>query len=364
MTVGARIPQGAERVRPQRGPAGPDPLLQLFLMRLRALAREPAAVFWVFAFPLLISIALGLAFRNRALDELAVAVADGPEADALAARLDRVDGLTARRATAAEAQDALRRGRVALAVVPGPEPELLVDPTQPDGRTARLLVLDSIERMRGREDRVRVNETRITAPGSRYIDFLIPGLLGMGLMSSGVWGLGWAIVQMRTGRLLKRLVASPMRRSHFLLSFVGARVVLGVAEVAFFLVFARLLFDVRVFGSVATLFAFGLLGAMSFGGVSLLIASRAQTNETAAGLMNAVTMPMMVLSGVFFSASHFPAWMQPLIRVLPLTALNDGLRAIMIDGAAPAAVATEAAILVGWGGAAFAVALRIFRWST
>jgi ABC-2 type transport system permease protein len=356
---------GGENAPPEAGAMERSPMWQLFMMRVRSLLREPSALFWTFVFPLLTSVALGIAFRNRTLDELAVAVADGPDAAAVAARLDAADGLRAEVAALAEARDRLRRGRVALVVVPGADPahpELILDPTQADGRTARLMALDALERAAGREDRLASRTAEVTEPGSRYIDFLIPGLLGMNLMMGGVWGLGWAIVQMRTGKLLKRLGATPMRRSHFLLSFMLSRNVLAIGEIAFFLLYARLLFGVRVFGSVAGLVAFGLYGALCFSGLSLLVSCRAQNSETASGLMNLITMPMMVLSGVFFPASFFPEWMLPVLKALPLTALNDGMRAIMVDGSSIFSLGPQLLVLAAWGAVPFAVALRIFRW--
>lgn len=339
------------------------PLFELIVFRIKALYREPSALFWVFVFPLLTSVALGIAFRNRDLAELQVAVADGPDAEQIAKALDEVKGIATERVPLAEAKEHLRRGRVALVLVPGDSPEVFIDPTQPDGRTAKLMVLDGLERLRGRQDVVHATESTITAPGSRYIDFLIPGLLGFGLMSSGIWGVGWALVQMRTGKLLKRLVGTPMRRSHLFLSFMLSRLLMTVIEIAFFIAYARLLFDVRVFGSVPALFFFGLLGSVSFGGLAILVASRARNSETASGLMNLATMPMLVLSGVFFSATNFPAWLQPAIKLLPLTALNDGLRALMIDGTSIFALIPQIAVLAGWGLVSFVIALRVFRWN-
>ena len=200
-------------------------------------------------------------------------------------------------------------------------------------------------------------------PGTRYIDFLVPGLLGFGLMSSSIWGLGWVVVQMRMGKLLRRLAATPMRRLDFLLAFAAGRLLLALLEVLFFLGFARLIFDVRVAGNPVTFVLWALAGALCFAGLSALVASRAQNSETASGLMNLVTLPMTVLSGVFFSASHFPGWLQPALRALPLTALIDGLRAISIDGAGVAALLLPGLVLLGWGVGGFALALRLFRWT-
>lgn len=338
------------------------PLWQLVLFRTRGFLREPSAVFWVFIFPMLISLALGVAFRNRALPELAVAVVDGPDADTLAPALESVDGLTAKRMSEPEARDALRRGRVALVLLPGPPPEMITDPMQADGRTARLMVADALERRNGREDRLVIRSQQVTAPGSRYIDFLIPGLLGFAMMSSSLWGIGFALVDLRTGKLLKRMVATPMNRGHFLLSFMIGRTMLALAEILFFVIFARVLFDVRMFGSTLAFVAMGLYGTASFGGLSLLVCSRAGNTQTASGLMNLVTMPMTVFSGVFFSSGNFPDWLQPVIKLLPLTALNDALRAIMLDGASLLALWPQVLVLGVWGFIPFVIALRYFKW--
>ncbi len=340
-----------------------NPLWQLFLMRLRTFSREPSATFWVFGFPLLMSIVLALAFRNQAGTRLFVAVADGPERASVVAALAASDGLGATAMPLEEARESLRRGKVALVVVPDSPPRLLLDPTQPDARTARLLVIDALQRAAGRSDPLTLSEERVTLPGTRYIDFLVPGLLGFGLMSSSIWGLGWAIVQMRMGKLLRRLAATPMRRLDFLLAFTGGRLLLGLLEVLFFLGFARLIFDVRVAGNPVTFVLWALAGALTFGGISALVASRAENSETASGLMNLVTLPMTVVSGVFFSASHFPGWLQPVLRALPLTALIDGLRAIAIDGAGASALGLPALVLVAWGVGSFSLALRLFRWT-
>ena len=267
-----------------------------------------------------------------------MAVADGPDRAAVLAALRASDGLSATEMTLDEAREALRRGKVALAVVPEATPRLLLDQTQPEARSAKLLVVDALQRAAGRTDPRPLVEERVTVPGTRYVDFLVPGLLGFGLMSSSIWGLGWVIVQMRMGKLLRRLAATPMRKLDFLLAFATGRLLLALLEVLFFLGFARLIFDVRVAGNPVTFVLWGLLGALSFGGLSALVASRAQNSETASGLMNLVTLPMTVVSGVFFSASHFPGWAQPVLRALPLTALIDGLRAISIDGAGVAAL--------------------------
>ena len=340
-----------------------NPLWELILMRSRAMWREPSALFWTFIFPLLTSVALGLAFRTQKLQAVEVAVAEGPAAQATVEKLNRDPALHAVVAPLAEARERLRRGKVALVVVPGDGPELVVDPTQPEGRTARLLVHDALERAAGRTDTLTFRTAEVTQPGSRYIDFLIPGLLGMGMMMSGAWGVGWSIVDMRTSKLLKRLVATPMKRSHFLLSFIFSRVILTMLEVLFFIGYARLLFGVRVFGSYLAFVACALVCSLSFAGLAILVTSRARNIQTAGGLMNLMTLPMMFLSGVFFSSTYFPEWTQPVIKALPLTAALDGLRGIMLDGASLLSLGPQLLVMALWGVIPFALALKIFRWS-
>jgi ABC-2 type transport system permease protein len=340
-----------------------SPLWQLILMRSRSLWREPSVLFWTFIFPLLTSVALGVAFRTQQLQAIEVAVAEGPGAVQAAEKLNADPALRATVVPLADGLERLRRGKAALVLVPGDGPELKMDPTQPEGRTAKLLVTNALERAAGRSDALAFRTAEITQPGSRYIDFLIPGLLGMGMMMSGAWGIGWSIVDMRTGKLLKRLMATPMKRSHFLLSFMLSRSALTVLEVLFFVLYARVLFGVQVFGSLLQFTVYALLGSLTFAGLAILIASRAQNTQTASGLMNLMTMPMMVVSGVFFSSSQFPEWAQPVIRALPLTAVLDGLRGIMLDGVSMVSLGPQLLVMALWGLVPFLLALKIFRWS-
>ncbi|HVM43454.1 MAG TPA: ABC transporter permease, partial [Gemmatimonadales bacterium] len=133
-------------------------------------------------------------------------------------------------------------------------------------------------------------------------------------------------------------------------------------EVALLLGFGMLAFGVPFRGSAVTVAIVVVIGAMCFAGLGLLTASRARTIEMVSGLMNLIMMPMWILSGVFFSSANFPTVMQPLIRVLPLTALNDALRAVILDGASLGAVAVPVVLVAAWGAVSFAVALKIFRW--
>jgi ABC-2 type transport system permease protein len=341
------------------------PLVQLTRVRYREFFREPEAVFWVFIFPVLLAAGLGIAFRNRAAERTGVAVVHAsPEADRLAAALRRADGLDVSLLSDSAAAEALRIGNVAVVVVPsGPDQvEYRYDDSRPDSRTARLLADDALQHAAGQRDPLAVRDRLVREPGARYIDFLVPGLLGMNLMGSGIWGLGFAIVDARKKRLLKRLIATPMSRAQYLASFVLSRLTLLVIEVGLLLGFGVLVFGVPLRGSLPLLVAICLLSSLAFASLGLLIASRAQTMEGASGLMNLVMLPMWIFSGVFFSASRFPEQIQPLIQALPLTAVIDALRANILRGAGWHMVTGEVAIIVAWMVGSFLLALRLFRW--
>jgi ABC-2 type transport system permease protein len=338
------------------------PLVQLTLARAREFYREPEAVFWVFGFPVVLAFALGIAFRSRGPEELHIGVVRGPGDSSVAAVIDRSMALTARVLDSSEAQVALRTGHVALLVLPGEPLTYRYDTTRAESRLARLQVDDVVQRARGRRDPAAVRDERITTPGSRYIDFLIPGLLGMNLMGSGLWGVGFSVVQARSKKLLKRFMATPMRKSHYLLAFMLSRLIFLVFEIAALVGFAWVMFRVGVRGSILALGAITVLGALSFAGLGLLVASRARTVEAVSGLMNLVMLPMWILSGTFFSYARFPEMMLPFVRALPLTALNDSLRAVMIDGTSLTSLGRPLAVITIWGVTSFGIALRIFHW--
>jgi len=340
-------------------------LVQLTLVRYREFIREPEAVFWVFVFPILLAAGLGIAFRSQPAERAVIALPQrAPEAAALAQTLRRDDRLTVRLLDDSAAARALQVGQVALIAVPDASGhiEYRFDQMRPESRTARLIVDDAVQRAAGRRDPVTVAERHESEPGSRYIDFVVPGLLGMNLMGSGIWGIGFGIVDARRKRLLKRLIATPMSRWQYLASFVLSRLTWLVLEVALLLGFAVLVFGVPVRGSLLSLGAICLFSALAFASLGLLLASRARTVEGVSGLMNLVMLPMWIFSGVFFSASRFPDAIQPLIHALPLTAVNDALRATMLQGASLAGVSAQLAVIALWLGVTFPLAVRVFRW--
>jgi ABC-type multidrug transport system permease subunit len=336
------------------------PLYQLTLVRFREFLREPEALFWVFGFPLLLAAGLGLAFRNTPAEVLTIGVV-GPDV----AAFEDAPTLSVEPFSAVdEGLRALREGRVALLVERPANGSVLYhyDDTNPEGRDARLRADIAVQQNAGRTDPVTAQDELMREAGSRYIDFLIPGLLGMNLMGGSIWSMGFAIVDARRRKLMKRLIATPMPRHYFLLSFLISRLAMLIVEVGAFLGFAVLVFGVPIRGSLALVAGICVLGTLAFGALGLLLSSRAKTIEAASGLMNLTMLPMWILSGVFFSSQRFPDAVQPIIDALPLTALNDALRATMLQGATATQIAPQLGVLAVWLLVCFPVALKLFRW--
>jgi ABC-type multidrug transport system permease subunit len=340
----------------------------LLMARMKELKREPEVVFWVFGFPLLLALGLGIAFRNKPADATRIAVVAGPSAHSVLDLLARAPNPGSIRAEVSEEGTAMKGfhlGKYDLVV------QLMsdgafhydYDPARPESVLARTVVDDALQTAAGRKSPIPTASTTSSEPGSRYIDFLIPGLLGMNLMNSGMWGIGFALVDMRQRKLLKRFVATPMRRGDFLLALTSSRLVLMLIEIVLLLGLGILVFHMRVLGSGFTILLFSAVGAVSFGGIGLLTACRAQKIETVSGLINLVMMPMWIFSGVFFSYERFPAAIHPFIKALPLTALNDALRATILEGAPLGSQSARLLILVFWGGISFILALKWFRWT-
>jgi len=342
------------------------PLFELTATRVREFLREKEAVFWVFIFPVLMTFALGIAFRNTAPDKTFVAVegdATNSSVSAVAAVLAHAPEISSSVLPPDEAAMALRSGKVAIVIKPANDSySLRFDPTRPESRTAKLIVDDVLQRAKGRQDVAQIGEEKIIEPGARYVDFLVPGLIGMNLMGSGLWGLGFTIVIARSRKILKRFAATPMRRSHYLLSFMLSRLVFLFLEVAAVVLFAWLAFGFTVRGSWLTVSLIILLGGFTFSGIGLLVAARPTTIEGVSGLMNFIMLPMWLLSGTFFSSERFPNVLQPFIKALPLTALNTLLRSVMNEGAPLWTNWMHVAILLGWLLISFVIALKIFRW--
>jgi ABC-2 type transport system permease protein len=338
------------------------PLIELSLARLREFVREPEALFWSFVFPIVMSVAMAIAFPSRGSQPVRVGVPPGAASDMLRHTLASNSGIVVREVPADQELRQLREGDVHVIVRPGHPPTYRFDPDREESHIARLVVDDVLKRAGGRDDPWKAHEDAVAIPGSRYVDWLIPGIVALGIMSNSMWSIGFMTVQMRLRKLLKRLAASPMKKREFLLAQLLARLLFLGPEVAVPLVFGVLAFSMPVRGSVLAIVAVALSGAVAFGSIGLLIGSRVRTIEAVSGLMNLSMVPMWVLSGVFFSSSNFPAVIQPLIRALPLTALVNAMRGVVLEGATLGGIRFELATLAAWAFVSFSIGLRIFKW--
>lgn len=339
-----------------------SPLWHLFFARIREFFREPSALFWTYGFPILLALALGLAFRGGAVKPVSIAVIDGPFGAERAATLSSNPGLIVKVISPDQAGQLFLGGGVLLEVGGDEKLEYRFDPTHPDALGARRLVDELLQQAAGRIDPLETENHLVEARGSRYIDFLIPGLIGMNIVSSSMWGIGYNIVEARKRRVLKRLAATPMKRGDYLLSFILARMVFLLSEVIILLAFAVFFFDVQIQGSIFWLGAVIIAGSMAFAGLAMVVASRTNSTETVSGLMNLVMLPMWVLSGVFFASSHFPDWLQPLIKILPLTILLDAMRAIINEGAGTVAIIGPFALMAAGAVILLTLAVKFFKW--
>jgi ABC-2 type transport system permease protein len=340
----------------------------LLMARMRELAREPEVIFWVFGFPLLLALGLGVAFRNKPADTTSIAIVKGPGSQRALDLLQispKKSSIHADLLDRAQAIKGFRLGKYDLVVETDASGNFkyLFDPSRPESVLSKSEVDDTLQTAAGRQNPLPTSAVISSEPGSRYIDFLIPGLIGMNVMNAAMWGIGFAIVDMRQRKLLKRFVATPMRRGDFLLALASSRLLLMIIEVGLLLGLGVVVFHMRVLGSVLTILTIGAIGALGFAGVGLLTASRAQKIESASGIINVVMMPMWIFSGVFFSYERFPAIFQPFIKALPLTALNDALRATILEGSSMASQTGRLLVLVVWGGISFFAALKWFRWT-
>lgn len=369
-----------------------EPLRQIVSARLREFLREPAAIFWVYGFPLIMILTLGMAFRSQPIERIRVGVESGAHAGEIVGLLNASERFDAVEVSPERAPIDLRIGKIELVIsVAAKETsaatgtadsdstatssaaafdwsaiekvEFRFDDTRPGSVLARDAANDVLQRGAGRTDPVSTDETIIKEPGSRYVDFLVPGLIGMSLMGGGMWGVGFAIVDMRIRKLLKRFVATPMRRSDFLIGMMVSRLLFLLPEFVILLVFARIAFQVSSAGGYGTVVVLILLGAIQFSGLGLLIASRASTIETISGLMNLVMLPMWIFGGIFFSNERFPEFMQPLIAALPITPLIQSLRMVMLEGATLLELGPQLAIMIAWSVVTFSIALFTFRWN-
>ncbi|GAC1473310.1 MAG: ABC transporter permease [Isosphaeraceae bacterium] len=350
------------------------PLRALYFSRLREFYRQPARIFWVYGFPTVLAVCLGFAFQSPPPENVQVDVirnsSSTPVEESLRgymadARASKRIGLLLRVETSEVAMKRLRTGKTPLVVEPRAGARLLYhyDPTRPEAASVRATVDNILQERAGRRNPLPTDEDTQVQLGSRYIDFLIPGLIGLNTMGGGLWGIGFLLVNFRIAKLLKCFVATPMPRRDFLLALLGARLTFLIPDLSVLLLLGKLVFHMPIRGSLFLVVLIDVIGALAVAGIGLLVACRASSTETVSGLMNLVMLPMWLFSGVFFSSERFPSSVQPLIQGLPLTQLLNALRAVILEGAGWVVVAPSLAILGAWAILSFLLALRLFRWT-
>ncbi len=339
------------------------PLVQLCLWRLNEFLRRPEALFWTYGFPFIMLVALGFAFRNTSPQPLDIEVI-GPRATEVAQQLQHASSdLNVKSFDDGNWSKRLQSGRVNAVVQTASDPavyELWSEDSRSESRTARWIISSVLSSPA--QPLVTLSPKHLDAPGSQYIDFLVPGMMAMNLMGGGLWGIGFSIVDMRVRKLLKRFLATPVSRVQFMTSLMIVRIVFATFELVALILFSYFVFDVQCKGSLFDLAIVLLIGGVTFVGIGLLIASRVQTIEAISGLMNLIMVPMWILGGVFFSNERFPEVIQPVLKSLPFVALVDSLRAIMLDGVSIMQLGQPIAVMIAWAVGCFVLALKIFRW--
>ncbi len=364
----------------------------LFVMHAKTLMREPGVLFWGIVFPLLMALGLGLAFTQK-LDTVHKVAVINTRAAGISDSTNRLEAFLRNRTVKIKdsltnkdeykitledkklgnntyifektdqnaATRMLKRGEINLIIEEkNDNMEFHFDPVSSEAHLTYL----NLSRIINDQKFVANNESVVplTLKGTRYIDFFIPGLIAMGLMMSSIWGLGYGIIETRSKKLLRRMIATPMKKSYFLISLISVRSIMNFLEAGLLFLFSYLVFDITIQGSIAALLLIFIAGNASFAGVAILTSSRTGNPEVGNGLINAISTPMIVLSGIFFSYHHFPDWAIGFIKILPLTLLADGIRSIFIEGAGLPDIVIPFFALLIIGIICFYIGLKFFRW--
>jgi ABC-2 type transport system permease protein len=372
-------------------------LWQLITAQFKEITREPGVLFWGIIFPILMSLGLGIAFTKKADVTRKVAVVDPFEetkitadssSDHLAGFLEKYGSIEEPASkdtyswkitlpddklgnsiflfykhTWTDAMLQLKRGSVNIVLLEKDgHIEYHFDPVNSDAQLTYLKLSGLIENHKSIASGTNVSIKPLTVTGTRYIDFLIPGLIGMGVMMSTLWGLSYGIIEKRSKKLLRRMVATPMKKHYFLMALIAVRFAMNLIESLLLLIFAIIVFHLKIQGSFTALLAIFFAGNVAFAGMSVFVSSHTSNTEVGNGLINAIVMPMMVLSGIFFSYHNFPDWSIPVIQKLPLTMLTDGMRSIINEGAGYPEIAFPFLILMAIGALFFTAGLKVFKW--
>lgn len=339
----------------------------LVAIQFKEYFREPEVIFWAMIFPILLSWLLGVAIGSGGKQERAVAVigAEGAPTDSAVAWIESMvegAGVKLLPLDKEAALLALKKGKVSVMVERTGEGNLRYhfDTRNADAeRTWLLMERAAAGKINGEAES---DVTTLEIPGTRYIDFLVPGLLAMSVMNSALWGVGWSLIEIRMKKFLRRMAATPMNKHLFLGSYFITRLIINGIQFLALYIFVYFYFDVRIQGSIAALITIFVAGNLAFSGIAVLISARTANARVGNGLINAISLPMMLLSGIFFSYHNFPEWTIPLVQKLPLTMLADAMRSIFSEGGGFAQVGIPSTVLALMGMIFIYTGAKIFRW--
>lgn len=357
-------------------------LIALYIASVKEFLRDRLALFWTVAFPIFFILIFGVVFSGNDDPSYDVGLAnedDGPIAAGLSQALHSVDAFEVTEGERDELVRSLEEGEYRLVIVVSEgltaslqqqqpaEVEVIYDPS--NQTTAQIVltivrrVVEGFEReLTQRPVLLSIKSTAVTSDRLSSIDFLLPGILAMALMQLGLFGTAPALVQLREQQVLRRIGVTPLPRTILLASQVLLRLTIGAIQTALIVLVGLLLFNVTIVGNVALLIGFVLLGALMFVAMGYMIAGIADTQESVNGLTSLLNFPMLFLSGLFFPVEVMPAWIQPVVKAIPLTYLADALRQIMVDAPPLYSLTVDAAVLGAWLIVTAVLAVRFFRW--
>lgn len=342
---------------------------QLVTAEFKGFFRNPGIIFWAIGFPLIIATILGFAFSKKQEVNRNVGVvisnSDRTIVESLQKKIPDNNSyakFTFMPMSLEEAKLSMKRGKITLYMEESSKNTKSYKYYFDSNNNESYLTYLLLDRMLGGLKNTKSQVIQLSNKGDRYIDFLIPGLLALGIMNSCLWGTAWSLMDMRSKKLLRRIISTPLRKPVFLFSHFLARSVLSSIEYLILILFSYFVFNVEVQGSIIGLLILFLCGNFAFSGIAIFASSRATNSQIANGVINAISFPMMLLSGIFFSYHNFPDWATSIIRFFPLTLLADSIRAVFIEGANLISIALPSLILVCIGFVFFGIGLKIYKW--
>ena len=360
-------------------------LLQLTSIHFKEFFRQPGIIFWAVFFPVLMAWGLGIAFTQKEAPTQKVAFIsndDGFESSsskwnqlissgvALDANIYEITTgspelgymkFQLHKTSDEEAIQMIKKGVAELIInVENEDLQFHFDPLNPEAQLSYLQIQSAMND--SQKNAASESIVALDQKGTRYIDFLVPGLLCMSVMMSCMWGISYGMIDKRSKKLLRRMVATPMSKTYFLTAQFIARLALSTLEAGILLLFSYFYFDISISGSVPAFLLVFLTGNIAFTGIAIFASSRTSDTRVGNGLVNLVVMPMMILSGIFFSYQNFPEWAIVVIEKLPLTLMADNIRSVFIESSGLSDVLIPSLGLTLMGAILFTIGLRIYKW--